>query len=260
MRAKSFCLGIVALSAGLASAGEIFFQGFETDTSGWIPLSSPVTRVASGTGGVSSSSGSYHATVGGGSPTGAFTRFGEYRYSFDGGFVASIDVFLDPAWASGTGFDYSVAASKQDGSHLRDFIFHVTKDTSTGKLLVAGTNNSNGAPREDLETINHHEVTAAGWYALQSVFYDNGGVLAVDLNLVDSGGNILFTETRSNPADLIASVVGGNRYGWFTHITGTTIAIDDTSLTLSVVPLPSAAGLAGIGLLGVGARRRRAAL
>ena len=35
---------------------------------------------------------------------------------------------------------------------------------------------------------------------MQHTFRDNGGVLAVDLKLLDSDGNVVYTTTRSNPA------------------------------------------------------------
>jgi VCBS repeat-containing protein len=177
-----------------------------------------ITTAASGTNGIFTPDGGAYAIVtevG----SGPFTRFDGYRSEFINGLTAEIDVWLDISWTAGSGFEYSVAASRQNGNHLRDFIFHVTKDTSTGKLLVAGSNNASGAPREDLETLNHTEVTTTGWYKLQHVFRDVGGVLSVDLNLLDAAGNILWTETRSNAGDLIASIVGGSRYGWFTDIT-----------------------------------------
>jgi hypothetical protein len=145
-------------------------------------------------------------------------------------------VYLDPSWAAGQGFDYSVAATGSDGNHQRDYIFHVPNDTSEGKLLVAGSNNTNFAPREDLESISHYEVTAAGWYTLQHVFRDNGGILEVDLNLLDSGGTVLFTETRSAAVDIIPDEIGGNRYSWFTFINVTDgIAVDDHQLVVSTV-------------------------
>lgn len=148
-----------------------------------------------------------------------FSRFDGYRDVWTGSWTAEIDVYLDPAWAAGQGFDYSVASNGSDGNHQRDFIFHVTKDTSTGALLVAGSNNTNFAPREDLDTLaNHYEVTTAGWYTLQHVFRDAGGHLAVDLNLLDDGGIVLFTETREDVSDTIPAEVGGNRYSWFTVI------------------------------------------
>lgn len=260
-------LGVSVGAAASATAGNVVWnQGFETDTAGWFDETNGWTgvaeRVASGTSGIASSSGSYHAHfsqtntpgVGLGAP---YSRFDGYRDTWPGGMTASIDIYLDTGWADGEGFDYSVAGNQQAGSHLRDFIFHVTKDTSTGKLLVGGSNNSNFAPREDLENLNHYEVTASGWFTFEHVFRDAGdGSLAVDLVLRDSDGNVVFVETRNNGADLLASVVGGNRYSWFTHINiGDGLHVDNHMLT--IIPLPAASAMAGLGLVAVGARRRR---
>lgn len=257
--------------AGAAEAGlTVYSQGFESNTAGWYDgnngWSGSVTRTAA-TSGMPAASGSYYAvfTQGGttGNETGPFTRFDRYRSSWPGTYVAQIAIYLDPnALNAGDGFDYSVSSSDAAGGFRRDFIFHVTKDTSTGDLLVGGSNNTNFAPIENLETGNHYTVTTAGWYTFEHRFYDNGtGTLAVDLDLLDSSGSLLFTETRSDPTDQIGVTVGGNRYGWFTNIDVTGgIAVDDASLTLSAVPEPSlAVNLAGT--LAVGGayfwRRRR---
>ena len=42
----------------------------------------------------------------------------------------------------------------------------------------------------------------------------------------------MMTETRTNGADLIPSVVGGNRYGWFTFIDGGPFAVDNQELNI----------------------------
>lgn len=205
-------------------AYNLFFQGFEVDTSDVFDINSTdawygeVTRVPSGTNGITSFAGSYHAIFEGDADSGPFTRFDGYRDTWDGTWIAEVSVYLNPSWPAGTGFDYSVAATGSDSNHQRDYIFHITKDTSTGNLLVAGSNNTNFAPREDLENIDHYVVTEAGWYTLQHVFYEDSGLLAVDLNLLDDGGSLLFTETRTSAQDVIATEIGGNRYGWFTFI------------------------------------------
>ena len=230
----------------------VWNQGFESGTAGWFDNDiagwegyGDITGVASGTNGIASASGSAHATVvgvqdpGDGKYYGPFSRFDGYRSTWPGTWVAEVAVYLDPAWTDGAGFDYSVASSNSSGDHRRDFIFHVTKDITTGKLLVAGSNNTNFAPRQDLENINHYEVVTAGWYTLRHTFRDQGGVLAVDLQLVDANGAVLWTETRSDASDLIPSVVGGNRYAWFTHVTGITLAIDNHTLTVPVVVDPT---------------------
>jgi hypothetical protein len=237
--------GWIASPAGSAAKlvpTTVWNQGFESDAAGW--FDSEIERVPSGTNGIPSFSGSYHATVAGvEDPTdhkfyGPYSNFDAYRSTWTGTWTASIAIYLDPSWPSGAGFDYSVAASNSSGGHRRDFIFHVAKDISSGKLLVAGSNNSNFAPRQDLETINHYEVTSAGWYTLRHTFHNQGGVLAVDLQLLDAVGTVLFTETRSDASDLIPSVVGGNRYAWFTHVTGITLAVDDHQLTFPVLVDP----------------------
>jgi len=264
----ALALVFLAGATTMAQAGVVYNQGFEADTAGWFDGGNGwyggVTRVASGTGGITSASGSSHAvyTQGGdpGDETGGFTRFDGYRSSWTGPYQASVDIYLDTSWAAGEGFDYSVASSNSSGSHLQDFIFHVTKDTSTGQLLVGGSNNTNFDPREDLDTINHATVTDSGWYTFEHSFYDAGdGTLAVALNLYDSNHMLLWTEVRNDGANLLATVVGGNRYGWFTNIDiGDGINVDN--VTLNVVPLPPAA-FAGLGLLagcaGVRQYRRR---
>jgi hypothetical protein len=253
----------VAAAASFAVAGDVFVQGFEANTNGWFDQSNgwsgTVTRVASGTGGIASASGAYHAvfTQGGASPTGGFTRFDGYRSAWLGGYTASVDVYLSTDWANGEGFDYAVASNTTSNNHLRDFIFHVAKDL-TGQLRVGASNNTNFDPRMDLAAINNVAINSSGWYTFQHVFRDAGdGSLAVDLNLLDALGNVLFTETRNNAADLLGTIAGGNRYGWFTNIDiADGINVDNARLT--IVPLPPAAW-AGLAMLGgiVGVRKLR---
>ncbi len=236
-------VGVFAVAI-VANAATIFSQGFETDTVDWQDGSNgwygTITRTSSGTNGITSSEGSYHAIFEGDEDSGPFSRFGEYRDTWTGDWYAEIDVYLDPEWTNDEGFDYSVASSKSDGSHLRDFIFHVGTvedyaDIVGKKLLVNGSNNTD-FQTNPYKLVNdnggdYYVVEDAGWYTLQHHFYDNGGVLAVDLNLIDSEGTVLWTATRSNAADLIPSVVGGNRYAWFTHIDVTGgIAVDEHKL------------------------------
>lgn len=164
---------------------------------------------------------------------GAFSRLGGYSTDFGEGFRTEVKVYLDPtALAAGEGFDLSVASNGQDNMHQRDFVFHVTKDTSTGDLLVGGSNNTNFDPVENLETGNHAKIDAAGWYTFEHKFYEGeNGQLEVAMNVYDEAGNWVFTEVRTNPADTLDTEVGGNRYMWFTNIdVAGGILVDDAKL------------------------------
>ncbi|AXV04952.1 T1SS secreted agglutinin RTX [Euzebya pacifica] len=203
---------VMGLATAAAALGPLYVQDFSDDADGWNDSDDDWY------GTVTHNPGTGTATFEGDEVSAPFSPFDGYRATWTAGWTAEIDVYLDPSWDAGEGFDYSVAATGTDGLHQRDFIFHVAKDASENALLVAGSNNTNFAVFEDLETRNHVEVTDAGWYTLQHVFRDHNGTLAVDLNLLDSNGTVLFTETRNTPADTIPGEVGGNRYGWFTVI------------------------------------------
>lgn len=237
--------GVVAIALSLlftpfvSSAAVVYEQGFETDTADWFDSNSAwaglVTRVASGDAGITSASGDWHAVFEGSAQGAPFSRFDQYRDVWPGDWVAEVDVYLDPAWAAETGFDYSVAANGSDNTHKRDFIFHVGVVSGEG-LLVNASNNADFVTNPfkllNDNNGNYYEVTEAGWYTLQHVFRDDAGVLAVDLNLVDDQGTVLWSATRSNPADLIPAVIGGNRYAWFTHIdVPAGIAVDNHTLS-----------------------------
>src|SRR5437879_3705984 len=91
---------LTTLMLAVASpASATFFQGFETDANGWFNA----TRVSSGTHGVPSKTGAFHAE----DPTngGSFTRWGGYSKTFPpGGYTTSVDIYLDiaPPYMNGT--------------------------------------------------------------------------------------------------------------------------------------------------------------
>ncbi len=224
----------VSLDQGYAEGWEAadFVTG---DYAGWAKYNSNLASVVSGNGGITSFAGDRHGLI---TPpasgySGVFSRIGGYNSNFCNGYRVRLSVYMDlddPTVTANTyGWDLAVASNNQTGGHLRDFIFH-TASNASGNILVGGSNNSNFTRRNDLANINHHEITTSGWYIFEWEFRDNGGVLAVDLNLLDAGGNWLWTETRSNPADLIATVVGGNRYLWFTFLATDNLAIDNAKI------------------------------
>lgn len=197
-------------------------QGFETDTYGWYSGGDYGTleRVSSGTDGITSANGSWHCIMEG-TASAPYTYFNGSKTDFRDGFTASIDIYIDVNMDESTGFDYTVAVKKQDGSGLRDFIWHVGQVDGYG-LLVNASNNTdfvfNASKLLNNNGGNYYTITESGWYTFKNVYYNNAGALACDLELYDDGGNLLLTNTRTNSADLIATVVGGNWYGWFCYI------------------------------------------
>jgi len=258
------CTAVVSYECATAT-DTCYFEGFEdpqfvagdwvlAQSVNWNEYNSQLIRVSSGTDGVPSRSGGFHGVIDSTSlpPTpdnypGIFSRLRGYSSVFGAGFVASVDVYIDladPAVAAKTyGFDISTAANTPAGDHRRDFVFHAAADDNTapGHVLIGADNNSNFAKRNDLETINHYELSTTGWYTFEWNFRDYGdGTLAVDLKLYDAAGNWLWTETRHDASDIIGATVGGNRYMWFCFVAADRLPIDDTQLSRNVSPVTCA--------------------
>jgi uncharacterized repeat protein (TIGR01451 family) len=212
---------VLTLGAAAAPAPAPYANGFENaadvDTVTY-PNDAmfSVTRVASGTGGISSSSGNWHAAAAVGS--GAFVRYGGYSSVFPaGGYTTSADIYLDTS-ASPLGadlrFDWDSAISSSSGSFLRDFVFNVATD-GLGGFVVAGSNNAGRSGANPLVDPSRYTISTSGWYTFQHRFYNNNGVLTVEMTVrVAGSATALSSWTRSDPTDLIGTNVGGNRYGW----------------------------------------------
>jgi hypothetical protein len=177
-----------------------------------------VRRVSSGTNGTNSAGGTWHAVaektnLG---PHCIYSRYGGYSNVFPpGGYSTSIDIYLD-LFASPKGkdlrFDWSSAINTPSGTRRRDFIFNVSTD-SQGGFAISASNRVTGWPTNP----DSHPffISTSGWYRFYHHFRNKGGgVLAVDMCIMDMAGNVLNTWTLSNPADIIGRTVGGNRYGW----------------------------------------------
>lgn len=259
--AAALCVGLSSASATVLWSADFESEG----ANGWDVLSAySAVRVASGTDGVTSAGGNWHGQV----PTGgngAFTRWGGYDTATLN-YQTTVDVYLDVngGYDNGTKADYSSAVNGSDGAHQRDFIFHLGfyDDATTGpsagvdRFLISASNNAPGNPADPNQ--NPIAITSTGWYTFQHTFYDDGGVLAVDMKVLDSGGSILGSWTSTNPADVI-SEIGGNRYGWiFNNGFDNGLNIDNSALIqINVIPLPPSVLMAGLGLAAVAVRRRR---
>ena len=120
-----------------------------------------------------------------GTYAGPFTKWGGYESTFPvGGYETSLDIYLDMSIANGDDMrlDFSSAVNKQDGNHLRDFIFHVgTVPNENGKFAISASNNAPGWPNNP--GADPLIIDETGWYTFKHVFYNDGGVLAVDFEV-----------------------------------------------------------------------------
>ena len=251
---------IVTLSLWLvATSGQasLYSNGFETDVAGWL---SP-TRVPSGTGGITSSSGSFHATTSAGA--GDFTRWGGYNFgagdavstSFQE-YWTSVDIYLNVGggWANNTRFDFTSAINNSGGTHLSDFIFNAgfyndtdgSPGSGTSRFVISASNNSQpGSAFAKNPARDPIAIGTTGWYTFEHHFYDNGGFLAVDMSIFDSANALVHTWSSTiSPftpgAGQPIAGVGGNRYGWFDLSEFSTLAFDNAELRIvdQVVPEP----------------------
>lgn len=223
---------LLALGTTQALAATSYFQGFETDIFDW----TGATRVASGTNSVPSAAGAYHAEV----TDGAFTRFGGYESTFpSGGYTTSVRIYLNVGAGNSndTRFDWSSAVSDATGAFRRDFVFNAGfyNDTdSTGadpRFVISASNNatrSGAFPKNPGG--DPFAITTTGWYTFQHQFYSVGGVLTVDMSIIDASGIVLTTWMLSDSTDVIGTTVGGHRYGWFVIQEFPVLGIDNVSL------------------------------
>jgi hypothetical protein len=227
--------GIVLAAAIQVLAATHYFQGFETDTYDW---SIGVTRVPSGTNGVSSAAGNYHAQT-----FDDYTSFGGYESTFPGGgYTTSVDVYLNVGAgnANDTRFDWDSAISTPAGTHRRDFIFNAgfyndtdtTPESGQNRFVISASNNSSpGSAFPKNPGRDPFTITTTGWYTFEHHFRNAGlGVLAVDLSISTLNGAPLHSWILSNPTDIIGTTVGGHRYGWFDFQQFPVLAIDNVSL------------------------------
>lgn len=229
---KMILLLIILLATATPALALDFFNGFETNIDGW----ETPERVPSGTDGISSSSGGFHAKA-----TLDFTRWGGYSSEFpSNGYITRIDIYLDvdAGFSNDIRFDFTSAINTTGGNHLRDFVFNggfyndadVSPGSGSNRFIFSASNasgRSNSSPKNPgREPI---AVTETGWYTFQHKFYDNGsGVLAVDLSIIKKDGTVIHTWMLSDSADIIGAPVGGNRYGWFAANEFSYLAIDNT--------------------------------
>lgn len=251
--ACALSIGALGMLRADATSSVAFSNTFETDIADW--NSGLVERVASGTDGIASAGGGFHGIAKGDAVAphaGPHTKLGGYSSTWSNEWGTSIDVYLDPAWATDTGFIYSAGINTADGTKsLRDYTMTigVLNDASTGNVdkLVAAPSFEGLRDGDALYQLKRSparprvEVTTAGWYTIDYSFRNVDGTLYSITSLSTASGTVLKSwinnelpaaEEAARVPDAIPSEVGGNRYGWFTHITVPGgVAIDNVTRT-----------------------------
>ncbi len=226
-------LAILAFVASASPPVVQWFQGFEVDNV-WSPspANDPV-RVPSGTGGITSKTGAFHAEV----AAGKSTRWGGYNSVFPtNGYTTSVDIYLDMAggWANDRRFDWSSAINMPDGvTHRRDFVISGGYYSDAGpygsgpRFVFNASTTTPGWPRNPAR--GPVAVYVTGWYTMRHTFLPGpGGVLIVKMEVITPSGTVAGTWSESDPTDIIGTTVGGNRYGWMvTNTFGTLFAMDN---------------------------------
>lgn len=238
-----FITGIMLQRHASANIVTTYSNGFEVDTAGWTGSGS-ITKTISGTDGITSATGDHHAVVSG--TPGPNTQFGGYGSAWLGDWKSSIDIYLDPSWDAETGFIYAVATNNTSGAHLRDFMLNagVLNDETTGNVnqlvILADTA---GSPTSDplyhikaMPVERRGYITEAGWYTVEHAFKNYDSKLVVTVSVIDDSGNTIYSQAIDYEwmNDRIPEDVGGNRYGWFTHVNVVGgVAIDSVSRVVS---------------------------
>jgi hypothetical protein len=209
-----------------AAAGieqETFFNGFENNTDGWFEWGGSITRVASGTNGITSASGSWHAevVVGPTNGDGVFTRFGGYSSTFPaGGFSQLVDVFIDPTMGNiGEGWALDNALNGNDGSWEEAGGVGAIK-ANDGKWWIAADGDGGGYPGPIGGGVGLG-IDTADWYTIESQWIENfDDPTMIDRNtfVYDGVGNLLYS--HYNLKQVALADAGGNRYGWFLDSNG----------------------------------------
>lgn len=268
---------VVAMLGATALAGNLYFQGFETDTSGWIPDTggtSPgaIFREASGGGtlALTAFDGGYYAEVEN-SPSSYLNGYGTAGFSwFEGngsmpplypgsGFSQSIAVYINVNTPAPTNpNDAGFAVDMSPGTTLTTDTCYpaACADEQLFRLFYTGSSvnvivpEGNGASTPTVATI-----TTSGWYTFQ-ITYQPGmaGTVVNDMNILNASGQMIsstYLTEGTNAGMLLNADLAGPGYVWLPQwqngFSGNLLGIDDVSADTLPTPEPPSGVLMLIG-------------
>lgn len=219
--------------------------------------------------GINSASGNWHARLMGQQPCvqsqtglcfGPKTNWGGYSSTFPpGGYLTQLDIYLDVNWAASHNdfrFDWISAINDNTGNHRRDWVFNagteLPGDFVPGFWINASTNSTrSGAFPENqcpnpLDPISNPpagcrtpvKITTSGWYTFRHTFRSgffagcpDTACLIVDFDIFNQSNGALVAHWTIHSDQDPMSMVGGNRYGWFSTEEIPDLAIDNSLRT-----------------------------
>lgn len=196
---------------------------------------------------------------------GPFTRWGGYTATFPpGGYLTQLDIYLDVTWAAihnDYRFDWISAINQSAPAtppvHRRDWVFNagteLPGDPMPGFWVNASTNSTRGSAFPEnpcpnpLDMISNPptgcrmpvKIMTSGWYTFRHTFRagsftgcPEATCLVVDFDIFDHNGTAVpgghwTIHSSQDPM----SMVGGNRYGWFSTEEISDLAIDNSLRT-----------------------------
>lgn len=268
-----FAVAATLVVGTAAQAAPVYVQSFETDTSGWSnALGGSITRVPSGTGGITSNTGNFHAVIGNENDS-YDTGYGNAGYTFFGNtntsaaqFSKSVAVFINVDTAAPT--NPSVPAYWIDGA-----LGNSNSATALGehnfRLSYSGAAVSVGFD-DQTPSVN---IATSGWYTFQFLVDRSGPAAATSTTTL----NVLMNNAIFGTSGALTNDFGGDLqnqnlsdpgYLWFTvwqnDFSRNQLAIDDVRLDAVDGAVPETATwammVAGFGLIGGTVRRRKVAV
>lgn len=283
-----YFLAVLALTAaGNCHATNLYFQGFESDASGWSFASGgdgngSITQTPSGGGplGLTAFSGANYATVHS-NTNGYAAGYGTGGYSFfgtpsgippypGGPFSQSINVYIDthaPAPSNGGTPAFWVDGSPASTSPV---------DAGSGGVGYGGEHNFQLSYTGSSVIVNVDgtapvtTLASSGWYTFEMVYSkgaSDASLAMTTLNLYNSGGVLLGSDTTlddSNGDPLESQYLAGPGYVWLAAwqngFSNDELGIDDVRADTSATPEPAVLGMLAsgfVGLAGIRVARRR---
>lgn len=271
--------------AAIASANNLYFQGFETNTSGWIvdtggDNNGSINRTASGGGTLrlTAFDGSYYGEAG--NSTNAYQPgYGSGGFDFFGGNDTSPNPYPGSAFSQFITVYINVTTAAPNSPSVPAFWIDMSPDSITsdgvGCFPAACSDEQNFQLYYTGSSVNVGvtgsapvlTINSSGWYTFQMTYAQGGSptsLVNTNMNIYNSLGALLSTTPEQGNSDggtLQSSNLAGPGYVWLpawqNGFSNNVLGIDDVRADTLPTPEPSGLLLMLTGLLALGVILRR---